>query len=350
MAIIFEEALKQNLKNGQLLPVYILFGEDAYLKTIYLNKISKSIADKDDVFNYSRFVGQCDLQEVYDSVMQMPMMNDRKCVILNDYDFEHCSSSDFERLVSLISEVPLETTLILYFDSMEIDRKKGTKFKKIVSACEKSGGLAVALDHRSRSELVKMLCDDVAKRGCKMDMAVGNYLVETAGDDINLLRNELQKLCAFVGQGDITKAHIDEVCSVTVEANIFKLSDYIFAQNSTEALKMLDELFFMRTVPLSILYTVSGVFVDIYRAYCGKQSGKSNSEIALTFGYKNKEFLIERAGKKLGKMDFKRIKLCLETLVKTDNALKSFGSSPRLILEEMVVRLIYIIAQGEALD
>ena len=90
MAIVLEEALKESLKTGKLLPVYILVGEDAYLKTLYLNKISKSIADKDDIFNYSKFSGQCNLQDVYDSVMQMPMMSDRKCVILNDYDFKQC--------------------------------------------------------------------------------------------------------------------------------------------------------------------------------------------------------------------------------------------------------------------
>ena len=51
MAIIFEEQLKISLKRDGLLPVYILFGEDAYLKGMYLNKISKSIADEDDIFN-----------------------------------------------------------------------------------------------------------------------------------------------------------------------------------------------------------------------------------------------------------------------------------------------------------
>ncbi len=350
MAIIYEEALKQDLK-VKLRSVYILLGDDAYLKTLYLNKISKSIAQSDDVFNYSKFIGQCDLQEVYDSVMQMPIMSDRKCVILNDYDFEHCSSSDFERLVSLIGEVPPEATLILYFDSMDIDRKKGARFKRLMSACEKNSGLVVALDHRTKQELVKMLCDGAAKRGCKMDFSVGNYLVETAGEDINLLMGELTKLCAFVGEGVITKEDVDEVCTKTVEANIFKLSDYILAQNSTEALKMLDELFYMRTDYMSIFYTVAGTYTDMYRVMCAKQSGIQLSQVIKTFAYpKNKEFLVTKAASNIKKMDFKRIKLSLETLVATDKTLKSFGSDHRRILEEMIVKLIYIIAKGESLD
>lgn len=350
MAVIFEEALKKSLKVDGILPVYILFGEDAYLKTTYLKKIGKSIADEDDVFNFSKFIGGCDLQEVYDSVMQLPVMSERKCVVLNDYDFEHCSKSDFERLTTIIGEVPSECTLILYFDSVETDHKKGTKFKKIISACEKNHGLAVCLNHRNKAELVKMLCDGAAKRGLKMDFSTGNYLVETAGEDINALSSELTKLCAFVDEGDITKAHIDNVCTKTVEANVFKLSDSILALNSTDALKMLDELLYLRTEPMSVFYTVSGVFTDMYRVYCAKEAGISLNSAAETFGYKNKAFLLEKASRNLKKMDFGKLNLCLKTLVNTDKKLKTFGCDVRQVLEEMIVKLIYIIANGESLD
>ncbi len=350
MAVVFEEALKKNLKSGIYLPVYILFGEDGYLKSNYLNKISKAIAEEDDVFNFTKFQNGCDLQEVYNAVMQMPVMAERKCVILNDFDYLHCDPSQLERLVTLITEVPKETTFILYFDGIETDHKKGAKFKKLIAACEKNGGMAVALNHRGRAELVKMLCEGAAKRGCKMNSSVGDYLVETAGDDINFLRLELIKLCAFVGDGVITKEHIDEVCTQSVEANIFKLSDYILSQNSTEALKILDKLFFLRTEPMSVFYTISGVYTDMYRVYCAKNAGVSLNEVAKSFGYKGKEFLLEKAGRNLSRFDSKKLELSLEALVKTDNLLKSYGSQPRQILEELIVKLIYIISKGERLD
>lgn len=350
MAIIFEEALKKDLSKGTLLPVYILFGEDSYLKSNYLNKIRDKITTEDDVFNFSKFVNGCNLQEVYDAVMQLPIMSDRKCVILSDYDYLHCDPSELDRLAELIATVPEETTFILYFDSIETDAKKGTKFKKLISACEKNGGVAVELKHRSRAELVKMLCDGAGKRHCKMDYAVGNYLVEVSGDDINLLVNELTKLCAFVGEGVITKDHIDEVCTITVEANLYKLSDFVLSGNSTEALKMLDKLFFMRLEPIAVFYTIAGIFVDMYRVYSAKGVGVNLSEVTKTFSYGNKAFLVEKAERNVRKMDFNRLRLCLNTLVATDNALKSFKANQRELLEEMIVKLIYIIAEGETLD
>lgn len=350
MAVIYEDALKKNIASGKLLPVYLLFGEDAFLKTTYLNKISRSIAEPEDVFNYCKFTGQCDLQAVYDAAMQLPFMSDRKCIILNDYDFEHCSKTDFDRLVELIGEVPAEVTLIMYFDSVETDHKKGTKFKKLITATEKAGGAAVLLNHRSRAELVKMLSDGAAKRKCRLDSSVAGYLVETAGDDINLLRNELDKLCFFVGEGTVTKNHVDEVCTKTVEANVYRLSDFILTCNSTEALKILDELFFTRLEPMIILHTVSGVFVDIYRVYCARQQGLKAADISKIFGYKGREFLLDKAAKNLQKFDFKKLSLCLKALTKADKDLKSFGNDSRSVLEQLTVKLIYIIAKGEALD
>ena len=351
MAVIYEEQLKLSLKRDGLLPVYILFGEDAYLKGMYLNKISRSIADEDDVFNFSKFKGNCDLQEVYDAVMQMPVMADRKCVILNDFDYLHCDPSQLDRLCTLITEVPIETTFILYFDGIETDAKKSARFKKLISACEKNSGLAVALNHRTTAELVKMLCNGANKRGSKMDSAVGRFLVETVGEDINLLSMELQKLCAFVGDGVITKAHIEEVCTANAQSNIYKLSDYILAQNSTEALKLLDRLFYERYEYMAVFYTIASVFTDIYRVYCAKSANLQLSDVVASFSeYKSKDFLVKNANRNLKFFDANKISLCLETLVETDNALKSYRSNPREILEEMIVRLIYIIANGETID
>lgn len=349
MAVIFEEALKQSLKRG-LLPVYVLFGEDAYLKMKYLKQISSAITEEDDVFNYAKFAGNCDLQEVYDAVMQMPLMKDRKCVILNDFDYLHCDTASLERLTEIVSCVPNETTLILYFDGIEVDHKKNAKFKKLMTACEKNKGVAVQLNHPTRAGLVKMLSDGANKRGLKMDSSAAGYLVDTAGEDINLLRNELDKLCAFVVEGTVSKEHIDAVCTKTVEANIYNLADLIINCKSTEALNLLDDMFFTKIEPIVVLYNVAGVFTDMYRVYSAKAKNIPLSQVAGTFGYGNRTFVLEKAERKLRHFDHNKLSLCLETLLKTDTLLKTFGANQRAVIEEMVVKLIYIISRGEALD
>ena len=350
MAIAFEDALKKNIASGQFLPVYVLFGDDGYLKKNYADKISRKIADPDDIFAYSKFTADCDLQDVYDAVMQLPITTDKKCVVLHDYDFEHASKTDLDRLTALLSDMPDTAVLILRFDSVEFDVKKSSKFKKIVASAEKSGGMAFQLDHRKMPELIKMLSDGASKRGCRMDQSVARYLIETAGDDINLLRNELHKLCFFMGSGTITKEIVDKVCIKTVEASVYNLSKHILACDVPAALSTLDELFYMRIEPMIILYTISGVYVDMFRMYSAKAAGKTAKDVAGVFGYKGREFLLEKAANNQRKFDFKRLKLSLEALTSADKALKSFGADSRIILEQLIIRLIYIIVKGESVD
>ena len=349
MAIVFEEVLKKSLSE-KLLPVYIFFGEDSWLKKYYTDKIIKKITDPDDVFNFARFGADSSLQEVYDFAMQLPMMADKKCIVLSDYNFEDCSKSDLDRLIELLSDMPDTSVLILTFDTVQFDSKKSGKFKKIVTAAEKCGGMAVKLDHRRLPELIKMLSDGAQKRGCRMDSSVAKYLIETAGDDINTLKNELDKLCAFVSSGVIDKKTVDSVSVKTVETSVYNLSKYIFECNITEALSLLDELFFMRIEPMIILHTISSVYVDMYRVYTAKKSGARITDISENFGYKNREFILDKASQNLRKFDFGKLKLSLDTLIEADSSLKSFGADSKLILEQLIIRLIYIIVKGEKVD
>lgn len=350
MGIAAEDALKKQLASKKNLPAYILFGDDGYLKKMYTDRIAALAADKDDFFNYQRFGSDCDLQEVYDAAVQLPVMADKKCVILCDYDFEHCSKADFDKLCRLLEEAENTAVLIIWFDSIEIDPKKNSKFKKLVSAAEKSGGTAVQLNHRKNPELVKMLTDGAAKRGCHLEASAARYLIEAVGADINILKNELDKLCFYVGHGDINKSQVDFVCTKTLEASVYNLSKQIIALETSAAVKTLDELFYMRTEPMVILYTVSSVFIDIYRVYLCRKKGKQISEAASIYGYKGREFVLERAAQNLSKLDRKKINLCLTALLEADRQLKSNGGEPRVILEQLIIRLIYIIAKGETVD
>lgn len=348
MAILFEDAVKKDISSGSFAPGYILFGDDAYLKKLYADKLADKTAGLDSVFDLQRFSGDCDLQEVYDAVLQFPMMTERRCVVLTDFDFEKVGKNELDHLCGLLGELNDTCVFVMRFDSVEFDSKRSSKAKKLISAIEKSGGKAIKLDHRKPAELAKMLTDGANKRGCKMDSTVAKYLIENAGNDINILKNELEKLCHFVGSGVIDKATVDKVCIKTTEASVYDLTSKILSCDPSGALKLLDELFFMRLEPMIILYTVSGAYIDMYRVAAAKKKGVANSEIASVFGYRGREFVLERAAGNLRKLDSKRLKLSFDALLDAERALKSFGGNERTILEELIVKLCFIIAKGQA--
>ena len=347
MAVIFEEALKKDIAAKKTADTYLLFGDEAYLIDLYTAKLSAFV--EDEVFNLQRFAGDCELQEVYDAVMQVPLFADRKCVILSDYDFEHTSKSNLEKLCSLLAEEHEETVFILNFYSVEVDYKKSSKAKKIIAAADKSGGRAVVLNRRKTPELVKMLVDGAAKRGCKMLPDAARYLIELAGDDILTLKNELEKLCCYKPAEAIVKETVDLVSVKTAEASVYNLAKEIFACNSTNAIKLTDELFYMRLEPNIILHTLAMSYVDMYRVFICKRAGKNLSETAAQFGYKGREFVLERAAQNLRKIDFNKLSLSFDALTEADKLLKS-NSDARVVIEQLIIRLIFIAARGETVD
>ncbi len=350
MAVINEAQLKQDLKRKTFAPCYILFGDDPYLKKMYADRL-ESAAEGDPFFNLQRFSGNVDLQEVYDAVTQYPMMADRKCVQVIDYDFEHASQKDYERLCLLLKEGVDTCVLVLRFDGVAFDDKHSSKAKGLIAAANSCGGKAVCLSHRAPQDLVRVLTEGAKKRGCSMDASVARYMLEVVGNDIGILSNELEKVCHFVSGGAITKKTVDRVCVASVEASVYNLTKEIFAKRVSGALALLDDLFFTRVEPMVILYTVAASYVDLYRVAAAKQNGVSVSAVAEDFAYKsNRTFTLERAATTLRSVTPDQLHYSFEVLLRTDKALKSTGANARVVLEEMVVRLIYILSKGEPID
>lgn len=348
--MVNEDILSKDIAKGKLYNIYMIFGDDAYLKNHYANKIIEKSYDGDPFFNLQKFEANVELQDVYDAVNQFPMMADSKCVVLSDYDFEDCSQKDFERLCAIFEECVSGCTLVLRFESVEIDTKKSSRVKKLVATIEKMGGCVAQIDHRSGSKLYKMLIDGAKKRGCVLTEVSARYLVENVGEDIFILKNELDKLCSFVREGNIDEEIIDKICSKSVESSVYDYIKEILACNISGAMNLLDDMFYMHIEPMAILYNASSSYVDMYRVLAARRDGENTGSVAKEFAYKNKAFLLDKAANNLRKFDDKKILLSFDELLKAEGELKGFNKEPRTVLEQLTVRLIYILAKGEKVD
>lgn len=348
--MIYEDILRKEISDNTISNSYLLFGNDSFLKNHYAKLLCKKSFSGDPFFNFHKFENSVDLQDVYDAVNQMPMMADSKCVLLLDYDFEHVSKTDFDRLCELLVDNSEFTKIILKFDSVEFDNKKSARAKKLADSVAKGGGRVVQLNHRSPQALSKILCDAAAKRGCALKSNVALYIIQTSGEDLNVLKSEIDKLCAFVGRGEINKDTVDLVCVKTIEASVYNYVTEIMNGNVSNALSILDDMFYMRVEPISILYTVSASFVDMHRVFTASKSQVPVSSISEDFGYKNRAFVLDKASRNLKKIDSKRLFMCLDALLLADTKIKSSKADAKIILEELTVKLIYIIVKGDTVD
>ena len=345
-----ERTLKSSLQAGSVLPVYVIAGDDIYLKRQALKRIINATVEPDDEINLVNFSNEADLQQVYDELMAFPIMADRKCVILSEFNIDAASKNEIEKLCNIISETSESAVFVLFFGTYEVDFKKSSKTKEIFSAVEKVGGAVVQIEHKTSYELSRWLIDSAKKQGLILSPANANHIIEICSADINVLSGEMTKLCSFQKSGEITREIIDKVCVKSVEASVYDLAKRIIAGDTSGAMNHLDELFYMNIEPMSIFYNISTEFINMYRALSAKKEGRRPKELGDEFGLGRRAFVLERAEENLRKFDLKKLELSFDTLIKTEMELKSYGVLARRALEKLVVRLIYIMKTGEVLD
>lgn len=343
MAVFDEKALRAHIKAQSFLPCYLFVGEEDYLKKLYLDKIVDAAADKAfKTFNVERFDGKgLDLRDLFDRAATMPMMADRRVIVVDDMKLDPISARDLQLLTDGLSSLP-DTAIVLFLQTLNpVSKKTGKKvrdlFQKYGAVCE--------LQKRSGQELYRPLIASASKQGCVLSPAMAQYLVSCVGDDFHMLIQELQKVCAYA-QGEITKAHIDAVATKTLDAKVYGLARFLLQQEFDKAYGVLDTLLQMRVEPYYILGALNGAYIDLYRAKVAVSCGGSVQSLIAAYGYKGREFAIQNAARDAAKLTLPQIRRALDTLKEADRKLKSTGESGALVLEQLIVRLL-LIANGE---
>ncbi len=345
MALFNEDGLKKEIKSGEFSRLYFLYGDEGYLKQHYANLIcSKSVPKDFEDFNLKKLEGKdTDLNEIYDCISSFPMMSEYSCTIVKDFPlntFIGDRGKIDEEFNSVISDIPETSILIFWMDTLEID-EKNSKWQKVIKLCDQYG-VSAKIDKRSRSDLQKLLVSSAAKKDCVLSRDNAAYIITLVGEDMSTLQNELNKVCAYVKTGEITKADIDKTVIVCVEAKIFNLSRMIARGEADNAFENLNNLFKLREEPVVILSILAKAFTDMYRVKAIKETGQSYTKLADDFpaAYKGKTFILDNASNDGKNYTVTQLKKAMDLLSDADRRLKSTGEDSKTILEELILRLL----------
>ncbi|MBQ7862240.1 MAG: DNA polymerase III subunit delta [Clostridia bacterium] len=344
MAEFDEKQLKAHIKSGDFLPVYLFCGNEAYLKKYYSDTLAEKAVSKDFFdFNLQTFDGKgIDIQEIIDAAIMMPLMSDRRAVVVRDLKLEAMNDSDFTLLKDYL-ENPSESTVLIFLQTA--DDFSLLKAKKIADIIKKKGAVC-QLNKRSGNDLIKPLISSASKQGCVLTADGAHYLVSVVGDDFNVLINELSKVCHYAAGGEITKKHIDEVAVKTDEARIYDLTKFLLMKNFDKAYEVLGILLRQKTQPEFILGTIVGAYVDMYRAKVSLACGKGAEELSEAYGYGKTAFRLKNGARDSSRIDIDTLRKCIDVLTEADLKLKSGRDNPAVILEQLMVRL-FLVSNGD---
>lgn len=345
MAVISENQLKADIRKGKYEPVYFFYGEEQFLCEHYTELIVKKAIDGSFAdFNLFRLNGnENSVDDAITAVEQLPVMADKKCVVLKDYALADMSAAEYKKLCGALEESSEHCISIFCFESLSVNPKEKVAWKKIISYFEKNF-TSCCFKRFSRPEAIKQMRSMAGKRGLTVDEDALNILSEYTGNDLRLLVNELDKLSAYC-ESNISADNVRELVSSNIDADAFRFAEAIIQGNGSRAYSLLDNLYSLKYESIMILGALIGKYIDIYRVKTAETSGRRAVEVAHYFDYKRREFVLDKASAVCSKISEKQLAKSLKALVDADEKLKSFSADDRLVLEKLVAELLLISAE-----
>ncbi len=242
--------IREHLKNGNFLRFYVLTGTEEYLCRTYRGRLEKAMLPEDDTMNRMVFEGnKADPMQVLDAALMLPFFAERRLIILVDTGWLKSSCP----LADHLDEIP-DTT---YFIFVEKETDKRNKLYKYIEA---NGHIAVFEPLREQ-DAVSFTAALLKRSGLAITEQNARLLIEQAGNDMNAIVNETDKLAAYcAGRDEVTRDDILALTSAMTQGQMFKMVDAIVTKNRKQAFALYKDLLADQTPPMAILYNLTNSF------------------------------------------------------------------------------------------
>ena len=264
------KSLNEDLKSGQFHKVYLLYGDEAYLKKQYKDRLREAIVGE-DTMNYAYFEGKgISYKEVIDLAETMPFFAERRLIILENSGFFKNASPE---LAEYVKEMP-DTTVLIFVED-EVD-KRGRLFKAV-----KDVGRAVELGRQDENTLIRWVAGLTRKEMRQMDEATIRFFLNKVGTDMENIQQELEKLCCFcMGRQEITIRDVEAICTTQITNQIFDMVNAVAEKKQKKALEYYYDLLALKEPPMRILFLLARQFRLLLEVKELDGHGYSRKEIA----------------------------------------------------------------------
>jgi DNA polymerase-3 subunit delta len=317
-------------KPGEPRPIYVLAGEERFLKRLALERIQALAfgADGDD-FARSAFEGDStSWATVRDELETLPFLSPRRLVIVQDADdFVSENRASLEKYVGAPS-----STGVLVLDVKSW--KSNTRLAKMLDdrSTLKCEALSVTRLPQWLTRWAK------TRHGKTLAGPAAELLVELIGAEMGILDQEVAKLATYVGdRPQIETADVDTLVGHSRVNTAWEMLDALAEGNRLQAFDTLHHLLDQGEQPIAILGAMSWQLRKLAQVARLTRQGMSPAQAMGRSGVP--PFTQRRTESHLRHLGPRALKL-YEWLLEADLALKSSGGlTPRAVLERLLARL-----------
>ncbi|MFT8315139.1 MAG: DNA polymerase III subunit delta [Clostridium sp.] len=331
-----EERMKKKVDN-----FYIFCGYNEQLIKENIRKITELVVNPNFLdLNYFEFDGATvSYDEIVNACETLPFMSDKKVIVIYRADFlsdrakniNKNSESILKKIQDYGGNLPEQCVLIIYY-IFENDREKvSSKVKRMgKSAC------VVEFTKLRGMVLQKKVKEIFNQKGKNIDRANLSFFCSEVENNMDIIENEVDKLCSYTGDRDIEKQDILDLLPERSDNDIFNLVDFLSQKKPERAIEVLSELMYRGEKATNILSMIERQFRIMINLKIGMNNKKSKEELARE--YRLHPFVCEKIMAQCKKYTLEQIIKAEEICAQTERELKSQGSDERVKLELLIIK------------
>jgi DNA polymerase-3 subunit delta len=323
--------LQKSIKNNSIPELVYLFGSERFFLDRTLQQITDAVVPEEARdFNFQVFhAKESSVETVLDSVRTLPVFSPRRLVIIKDAD--KLSVSDLESLSSYVEDPAPESCLVMVGD--KIDRRK-----KFFQTFQKKGAL-VEYKGLYENQIPSFVKEQAAASGYAFTEDAMALFCRRSGTSLQEIDGELQKLFQYLGADKklVDVADVEAIVSDTRVDSIFDMVNAIGRRNAGEALRLLGRLLDEGIAPLLVLNMLTRHFRQLWMTRELLDEGVGRKDLSKRVGVN--PYFIDGLISQAKLFNHKQYRRSFELFLATDIALKSTGSNPGAMLEELLLEI-----------
>ncbi|WP_367769666.1 DNA polymerase III subunit delta [Flavobacterium sp. WC2421] len=218
-----------DIKAGNIKPIYFLMGEEPY----YIDKLSDYIeknilTEEEKGFNQTVLYGRdVSIEDIVSTAKRYPMMADRQVVIVKEAQE---LSRTIDKLESYAENPMPSTVLVICYKYKTLDKRK--KATKLLA----KAGIVYESKKLYENQVGDWIKRVLAGKKYNIEPKASAMLVEFLGTDLSKINNELEKLQIILPKGStISPKDIEENIGFSKDFNVFELRKAIGERNQLKA-------------------------------------------------------------------------------------------------------------------
>lgn len=321
------KSLNEDLKTGQFKQIYLLYGEENYLKKQYKDKLTLAMIPKGDTMNYAYYEGKgINVRELIDLAETMPFLSERRLIVVENSGFFKNASPE---LAEYVKSIP-ETTNFIFVES-ELD-KRGKLFKAV-----KDRGRIVELAKQDEQTLVRWIFANIKKEGKQIEESTIRYLLSKCGTDMENLQKEMEKLfCYTLDKDTIEIGDVEAICTTHITNQIFEMINAVAEKKQKKALELYYDLLALKEPPMRIMFLLARQFRLLMEVKEMMANGYGKKDIASKAGLH--PFIVGKYQEQAKAFSDKTLRAILEEIVDIEERVKTGHLQDVLGVELFIVK------------